>query len=234
MSADPLVLIAEVQRATQRLLQTAAALDDAAVAAPSALPGWTRGHVLAHVARNADGMRNLLIWARTGVVTPQYAPGQRDADIARDAARPAAVHLADLRESAQRYAEEAALLTPEQWVTTLDLPDHPQPAAFGVWRRLREVEIHHVDLAAGYGTVDWQESFAHRLLHEVATDLGRQDTAPPLVLEAAETGHRLTIGAGGPTVSGPAYALAGWLTGRSDGSGLTVTPDGLPTPPAWI
>ena len=33
--------------------------------APSALPGWTRAHVLTHLARNADAMVNLLTWART-------------------------------------------------------------------------------------------------------------------------------------------------------------------------
>jgi maleylpyruvate isomerase len=104
VSTDPLSLMAEVNRATERLIATAAGFDDAAVAAPCALPGWTRGHVLAHVARNADGLRNLLTWARTGVVTPQYAPGQREADIAAQADRPAAVQLADIRESARAYA----------------------------------------------------------------------------------------------------------------------------------
>jgi len=232
VSTDPLALMAEVDRATERLIATAAGLDDAAVAAPSALPGWTRGHVLAHVARNADGLRNLLTWARTGVVTPQYQPGQRVADIDRDADRPAAAHLADLRSSAQAYAEAADALTPEQWSTILEVPGAPQAAAFGVWRRLREVEVHHVDLAAGYVADDWPAAFAHRLLHEVVSGL---DDATPLVLRPLDTGHPLEVGAGGPVVSGSACALAAWLTGRSTGAGLTVTPDGpLPTPPVWM
>jgi maleylpyruvate isomerase len=29
---------------------------EADVRAPSLLPGWTRGHVLSHIARNADGI----------------------------------------------------------------------------------------------------------------------------------------------------------------------------------
>jgi maleylpyruvate isomerase len=232
VSTDPLSLMAEVNRATERLIATAAGFDDAAVAAPCALPGWTRGHVLAHVARNADGMRNLLTWARTGVVTPQYAPGQREADIAAQADRPAAVHLADIRESARAYAAAGDALTPEQWATILDVPGQPQAAVFGVWRRLREVEVHHVDLAAGYGPDDWPDWFGHRLLHEVTSGLG--DT-PPLVLRPIGAGHPLEVGTGGPVVSGSACTLAAWLTGRSDGAGLTVSPDGpLPTPPAWI
>lgn len=38
MTVDPLVLMTEVDRATGRLLRTAAHLDDAALAAPSKLP----------------------------------------------------------------------------------------------------------------------------------------------------------------------------------------------------
>jgi len=223
--------MAEVRRATDRLVATAAGFDDAAVAAPSALPGWTRGHVLAHVARNADGMRNLLTWARTGVVTPQYAPGEREAGIAAGAFRPAAEQLADLRRSAEAYAEAAERLTPEQWSTILDIPGHPQPAAFGVWRRLREVEVHHVDLAAGYAPADWPAWFGHRLLHEVVAGL---DGSTPMVLRPLDAGHPLVVGAGGPTVSGTACALAAWLAGRTDGADLTVSDGPLPTPPAWM
>jgi maleylpyruvate isomerase len=40
---------------------------------PSLLPGWSRRTVIAHVARNADALCNLLTWARTGVETPMYA-----------------------------------------------------------------------------------------------------------------------------------------------------------------
>ena len=33
------------------------------------------------------------------------------------------------------------------------------PAAQVMWSRLREVEIHHVDIGAGYGPSDWPEAF---------------------------------------------------------------------------
>ena len=51
-------------------------MGEEAFAAPSLLPGWTRAHVLSHVARNADAMINLLRWAKTGVETPAY-PSRR-------------------------------------------------------------------------------------------------------------------------------------------------------------
>ncbi|MFB6397560.1 maleylpyruvate isomerase family mycothiol-dependent enzyme [Polymorphospora lycopeni] len=238
MTADPLVLMAEVRRATDRLLSTVADLSDAAVAAPSALPGWSRGHVLTHLARNADGMTNLLEWARTGVVTPQYPSWERRvADIEAGAGRPLAVQLADLRDSAARHAATADRLTSEMWLTTLEIPDRPQTAAYGVWRRLREIEVHHVDLAAGYRPRDWPEAFALHLLHEIVSGYAGRDDAPNVVLCPVETGQELSVGAAGatPTVTGPAYALAGWLTGRSTGESLEVTPDGpLPNPPNWM
>src|SRR5215467_3321073 len=94
--------------ATGRLLATATALSDARAREPSRLPGWTRGHVLTHIARNADGMVNLLTWARTGTQTPMYASAEsRAADIEAGAGRPAADLSADLRSSAVAFAAAA-------------------------------------------------------------------------------------------------------------------------------
>ena len=85
----------------------AAALDDARtipeadLRAPSVLPGWTRVHVLAHVARGADAMRNLLIGARSGQNRPAYASAQaREADIERGAVMRAGDLMTDLADSA--------------------------------------------------------------------------------------------------------------------------------------
>src|SRR6266487_233065 len=75
--------LARVGAATDRLLATAAALSDAQAREPSLLPVWSRGHVLTHIARNADGLANLLRWAGTGRETPMYASAaSRTADIA--------------------------------------------------------------------------------------------------------------------------------------------------------
>jgi maleylpyruvate isomerase len=227
--------MAEVERATDRLLRTAAALDGESLHAPSLLPGWTRGHVLTHIARNADGLTNLLTWARTGVVTPQYPSWERrNADIEAGADRPVPDVLADLSGACSRFAAAADEMPAEAWTVQLDMPGGPQPAARVAWRRLREVEVHHVDLATDYGTADWPDAFSHRLLHEVVGGLPDFH----LVVRATDLGHPLTIGAppsDAPTVTGPAHALAGWLTGRTSGSGLTVSPAGpLPVPPQWI
>jgi maleylpyruvate isomerase len=230
MTADPLVLMKDVDLATQRLLATATALDG--VDPPSGLPGWTRGHVLTHLARNADSLVNLLTWARTGVETPQYPSREaRDAGIEAGARRPLAEQIADLRAAAERFAEAASQLPAQAWSAGLHRPSGPFVAARIPWMRLVEVEVHHADLAAGYRPEDWPEPFTHRLLHELAStpdDLN-------LTVRAAELAHPLTFGTGGPpTVSGTAAALTAWFTGRSPGIGLTIDPTGpLPAVPAW-
>lgn len=239
MTVDPLVLIAEVDRATERLLRTAATLDQSALSEPSRLPGWTRGHVLAHLARSADALVNLLTGARTGRDIPAYPNvAARDADIAAGAGRPIDAHLDDLREGAKRFAEASAAMPAAAWTAVVRSHRGDRVAAILVWTRLRELEVHHVDLAAGYDTVDWPEGFGQRLLHEVTSDLAQRADVPTLALRPTETGRALTIGAAAgddPTISGPAHVLAGWLIGRSAGTGLTVTPIGpLPTPPDWM
>jgi maleylpyruvate isomerase len=228
----------EVDRATARLLRTAAHLDDTAVTAPSKLPGWTRGHVLTHVARNADAYTNLLTWARTGVETPGYAtPTARAEGIEAGAGRPAAEQLADIRAAHERFTAAASAMPGEAWAFVL--ASTGLPAAAVVWARLREVEVHHVDLAAGYTPHDWTEAFAQRLLREIITKVSAADPPPTaLVLRPAGIEHALTIGeptATAPTVSGPTHSVAAWLAGRDDGAGLQVSPDGpLPTPPKWM
>ncbi|MEV4540883.1 maleylpyruvate isomerase family mycothiol-dependent enzyme [Micromonospora echinaurantiaca] len=238
MTTDPLLLTGEVDDATARLLRTAATFDHADIAAASLLPGWTRGHVLTHLARNADGFVNLLTAARTGEQVPMYASAAaRAADIEAGAGRPPDAHLDDLRRSADRFAEAVAAMPAEAWTATVDTPRGPRVAALLVWGRLRELEVHHVDLAAGHRPADWPEAFGHRLLHEVATDLAERGDAPPMVLRFDGSRHELVIGdrAGAPVVTGAAPELAAWLIGRSRGDVLTVTPDGpLPEPPEWI
>jgi maleylpyruvate isomerase len=207
VTADPLVLNAELDRATTRLLAT---LDDLDLSRPSRCPGWTRGHVVTHLARNADAYINLLTWARTGVRTPAYAsPEARDADIEAGSTRPAEAQRADLAAAATRLATAIDALPAEAWSATVALPSGTEiPAARLVWSRLCEVELHHVDLDAAYTPSDWPEAFSRRLLHDPAT---------PRV----------------PTVTGPVSALAAWLTGRGDGAGLTSSTGELPDLEAW-
>lgn len=238
MTTDPLLLMGEVDAATDRLLRTAASFDAADLAGSSLLPGWTRGHVLAHLARNADGFVNLLTSARTGEPVPMYASlAARTTDIETGSGRPPAEHLDDLRRTADLFADAVAAMPVEAWAATVQARRGPWPAALLVWGRLREIEVHHLDLAAGYGAADWSETFTHRLLREAAGHHASGATPPSLVLRVDGSRHEVVMGdrADAPVVSGPAPDLAAWLIGRGGGDTLSVTPDGpLPTPPEWI
>ena len=164
------VRLDQVDDATRRLLKTAGALTDEDIGAPSLLPGWTRGHVLNHVARNAEALRNLLSWARTGVVTPAYSSQQaRDDAIEAGAARPAAELAADITRTAAQFGAEAATLDRRAWEVRVHLLDGREfPAALVLTRRLVEVELHHTDLGCGYRRADSPAAFAAMDLPEPA------------------------------------------------------------------
>jgi maleylpyruvate isomerase len=227
MTDLPGTLVAQLDRATERLFATVRALDGSSVDAPSRCAGWTRGHVLTHLARNADGTVNLLNWARTGVPTPKYASEQqRDADIEAGAGRPMPDQLADLSAAVDRLNATISLMSPVDWAAKVGESGHP--AVHTLWTRLREVEVHHVDLAAGYTPGDWPDDVLPRLFAEALDD--RADI--PARLVDAGTGAVLAERPG-PTVTGSKAALTAWLMGRSDGSDLKVEGGDLPTLADW-
>ena len=158
----------QIDQATQRLLDTARVITEPDLRAPSLLPGWTRGHVVAHVARNADAMRNLLVGVRTGQDRPAYPSAEaRQADIERGAGLRASELMTDLAGSAMALRTIARQLPEEGWqVPVRILGSDPFPAAEVLTRRLVEVELHHCDLGAGYGPADWPPAFAAMELAE--------------------------------------------------------------------
>ena len=158
----------QIDQATQRLLDVARVITEPDLRAPSLLPGWTRAHVLAHVARNADAMRNLLAGARSGQNRPAYASaGARDADIETGARMNAKDLADDLADTAMAFRAVATQLPDDAWRFQVRMLDSgPFPAAGLLTRRLVEVELHHTDLGAGYGAADWPAAFADMELAE--------------------------------------------------------------------
>jgi maleylpyruvate isomerase len=234
--------LGRIQDATGRLLVTSAAVTDAQAREPSLLPGWTRGHVLTHIARNADGMVNLLRGARTGTPIPMYPSTRaRDDDIMAGADRPAVDLATDVRESAEAFAAAAASLPGDAWTAEVRALRGPSFPAFGLLdRRLSEVEIHHVDLAAGYRPADWPGEFVTDALDRVADSFTGRDDAPRCLIWATGAPHGYRIG---PTeaatprviVSGPAADLLAWLLGRDSGTTLRVSGETSTVPgmPPW-
>jgi maleylpyruvate isomerase len=233
---DPARLLDQIDAATDHVLETAAGFTDADVRAPSLLPGWSRGHVLTHLARNADGGRRLLGWARTGIESFEYPSlDARAAEIDAGSARPAAELLADVRESAANFATAYRQMPPDAWNHTVRwTTGHHYPAARAADSRLTELLIHHVDLAAAYTPKDWPADFVEERLTAVTAAFDRRPDAPPMRLHGTDTATSYAIGQdpAAPLISGPAHALLAWLHGRSTGADLTLTgAPSLPDPP---
>lgn len=148
------------RRSHQTLLDRIAGLTDTQARAASRLPDWTVGHVLTHIARNADSVVRRLDGAARCEVVDQYPGGYagRAADIAEGAGRPAAELVADVRDSALRLEERCATVPREAWDRpTRDVSGAERPAHTMLFTRWREVEVHHADLGLGYTAADWPQ-----------------------------------------------------------------------------
>jgi maleylpyruvate isomerase len=161
MDAAQRELSGTLDTATQRVIDEARLLSDSDLRAPSLLPDWSRGHVLAHLARNADALRNLLAGARVGQDRPSYASAEaRAADIEAGATADARELVDDLAAAAMAFRAAVRELPGEAWNYQVQMLQGPRfPASKLLARRLAEVELHHCDLGIGYGPDQWLESF---------------------------------------------------------------------------
>ena len=218
--------------ATGLLLGATIAVRDEDWRAPSRLPGWSRGHLATHLARQADGLRRLTEWALTGTRQEMYAsPSQREEEIAAGADRTGLELQIDLDTSAGRLDQAfEALQEADAWDQPVELRGGLQvPARLLPLARLLEVTLHHVDLDLGHELSDVDDTTADWLLEWSAFRLRERDEFPRLELVSPTS--RLAVGSAGAarTVRGSSADLLGWLTGRTDGSTLEGT-DGLRLP----
>jgi maleylpyruvate isomerase len=218
-----------VDRHTGLLLGTARSLDPGSLGDPSRCPGWTRGHVLTHIARNADALVNLVTNATTGSSTPMYAtPESRETDIEAGAGRPLDEQVVDLESSAARFASAAAGLTEEMTDLPLVARNNTKvKAGYLPFMRLREVVLHHLDLDADYGFADVDDDVLLWLLQDTIRRLSRDAETPSMSIRTDE-GDVWSIGDGRPIVSGSRADVLAWLT-RGVTTGMTGT---LPTIPS--
>lgn len=167
-AAERAGMLARIDAATERLAATVARMADEQVLQASLLPGWTRGHVLTHVARSGDVLRGLMMAGRRGEPGGGYSAAEaREAEIVAGAARPAAEQLDDVLASARAFRTEAERLTDEAAAWPVRIMHYREfPAGQVLLRRLVELELHHVDLGLAYTAADWPAEFADRDLPE--------------------------------------------------------------------
>ncbi|MFI1704989.1 maleylpyruvate isomerase family mycothiol-dependent enzyme [Streptomyces griseoruber] len=209
-------------------------------ARPSSLPGWNRAHVVAHVARNADAIGNLLTWARTGVETPMYADAeQRAKEIEASAGQQVTVLRTDLRVAHERLAMAFTELPDEAWEAVVRTARGRQVHASEVpWMRLREVWVHTVDLASETAFDAVPREVCAALVDDVAATFATRTDVPPVELRAQDSGRAWVLGVPGaekPTVvGGDLHSLAAYATGRPVPGPLHCAHGSVPTLPAWL
>jgi maleylpyruvate isomerase len=224
-----------VRDATAVVIGVVERFGEADFTTPSLLPGWSRGHVVSHLARNADALVNLLSWARTGIEHPAYPSRvDREAGINSGADRLGQVQREDLVAASGRFLVEAARLSESDWAALVQHPSgHPMAAAEIPSTRLFEVWTHLVDLDAGVGFDAVVPGHFDALLDRaVRPYLRRTDgTAVRVHAELPDGSQRewdLAVGTEADTVlRGPASAVLAWLTGRPGSSALDGTPPDL-------
>jgi maleylpyruvate isomerase len=185
-------------------LVAAGALD---VTDASALPGWTKGHVITHVTNSGDGHALIFGAAARGQVGRQYPHGVegRAADIEAGAARPAPEQVDGLRASIERLE---ALWASTTWRGSGLLSSGGEVHLAGLpFLRLREVAIHHIDLRIGATFADLPSEYVRREL--VQLEMLWKARQPMGLTTLPATALALT----------PPDRLA-WLSGRRQVEGL--------------
>jgi maleylpyruvate isomerase len=216
---------------TDALIETASGFSAGDLSQPSLCEGWSRGHVLAHVARNADAIGRLADWAATGQRQEMYAGGTegRDAEIERGAGRPPEEQVADLRESAQALARLLSALEGDLRAERVEARGGLEVLAIDLpFMRVRELVLHHVDLVAGYSLPDVDAELLKRLLDDAVMRLRLSRRAPSMKVRTDE-GDVWSIGDGTAYVTGSRAGVLRWLS-RRIGDGV-VADGGLPELP---
>jgi maleylpyruvate isomerase len=183
--AAPVEALAAVHEAEGRLLGVVAGFDDEFVAGPSQLPGWTVGHLITHLARNADSHTRRTAAAIDGVMVDQYPGGmiQRTSEIDAGAARSARALHADLADASGRLLAAWDGVPDYAWANvTRDGSGRERRLDELPTRRWLEVEVHLVDLGSGITHRDWSEAFVEARLPEMRSGSAarlKTDDVPP-------------------------------------------------------
>jgi maleylpyruvate isomerase len=204
-----------VQEGTDLCREVIAGLDEASYGAPSQLDGWTRKHLVAHLAANAEAIGRLVSWARTGEEQRMYSsPEQRNADIEAGAKLSGEQLTSWFEQSARELATAMAALPDQAWQAMVITAQGRAVAATETpWMRSREVMVHAVDLATGLTFADLPGDFLAALREDITSKRGAENV---------------------PAVRGSDADVAAYLAGRPH-SGVT-TPDGALPPelPPWL
>jgi len=202
----------------QRLLQALEGLTDEQCRQPSLLTGWSRGHVLSHLANNAYSHLRMFEAASRGEETEQYEGGKpaRDSQIESWSSLSAHELIGHVRASIYALEGAWASATPTTW-TGFGVKSHAGGGRVAITdlilMRWCESEVHLADLNHGYSFENWDTTF-------VRFELERQ-----LMIWNSRKSMGLTVLPEAAAKLSPNHRLA-WLLGR-------IAVDGLPVVDAY-
>ena len=230
-SITPEELLDELRRAGDVVTGIAAKLTEQDIKAPSELPGWTRGHVLAHICGIANAMARQLEFAARSESVELYDGGFEGRTRAIDmaAGHSLAEHRADVDKSLERAMRAFGSLDAAGWREPITYRGGVVfDGGLALWR---ELVMHATDLGTGRGPETWSRPFCEHLFDFLSARVpeGQRFVLQPLGLPGR------VIGGGGKStvISGMLTDIAAWLAGRTPSLGslrATAAADGVDLP----
>lgn len=212
-------------------------LSDEELRGPSLLPGWTRGHLVGHVAANAQGMSRLVNWGCTGVEQPMFASRDARNQEIEDLSRLNIEELIKLHQQGvhalNQAWDEAEAIGDQAWdYRVKNAHGVEMPMRRTLWMRSREVWVHTTDINNGAHFEQIPDIMLRGIMAEILKDwrahergrnlvLIEDDTHAAFVVDEAETQVQEVHA---PNLAG----LVCWASGRE----VPLNP-GRPEPPHW-
>jgi maleylpyruvate isomerase len=140
------------------LIEHLRGLDPVEPNTPSRLPGWSVGHVLTHIARNADGIVSVM----NGQPQDPHGLEGRNGDIETGSTRSWSDLVDDVEHTCA--AVDEVLGADVEWSGTVTMLSGERPKDMVPFLRLREVEVHHSDLGLGYDFGDMPARYLRKEL----------------------------------------------------------------------
>ena len=225
-------LVEELRRAAVAVTDIIAGLSEEDVKAPSELPGWTRGHVLAHVNGIANAMARQVEFAARGDSIELYDGGfeGRTRAIEMAAGHSLAEHREDINAALDRALRAFQALDGAGWQAPISYRGGVAfDGGLALWR---ELTIHATDLGTGRGPETWSRPFCEHLFDFLAARVpdGQRFVLQPLGLPAVALG---APGGRSTAINGMLTDIATWLAGRTPKLGslrATAAADGVDLP----
>ncbi len=228
----PEILLTQLHRAADAVTAITATLTDPDIKAPSELPGWSRGHVLAHITGISNAMARQLEYAARGESIELYDGGYegRTQAVEMAAGHSAAEHRADVSAALERALRAFDSLSgPAGWQQPISYRGGVAfDGGLALWR---ELVIHASDLGTGRGPETWNRPFCEHLFDFLSARVpeGQRFVLQPLGLPPVALGD----GSRSTAVGGMLTDLAAWLAGRTPTLGslrATAAADGVDLP----